>query len=124
MNGRDIRVRTANEVRQTIRRVRCPAVVQVGEPRLPPIGVGHPAQQMIEAAILHHHNHDVLDPRLLRIRQRGIKMLHLFRLAKRSSGRKRCAGNAGHTAQKVSAIDTHGGASKGDGLPAGRRRPL
>jgi hypothetical protein len=119
-----VRMRTADEIRQPVSRVRRSAVVQIAESRLAPVGIGHPAEQMIEAAILHHHNHDMLDARLLRIAQRGIQLFDLFRLAKSSGARNCCAGNAGHATQKVSAIHTHGGASKGDGMPAGRRRPL
>jgi hypothetical protein len=45
------------------------AGVGVAQPGLPAVGAGQPAEQVIEAAILHHHDHDVLDARQLGQRQ-------------------------------------------------------
>ena len=37
-------------------------VVDVSQPRLSTVGSIEPAQVVIERAVFHHHNHDVLDP--------------------------------------------------------------
>jgi hypothetical protein len=88
-------------------------VIRVLKPGLPAIGIRHPAQQVIEAAVLHHHNDNVLDAGKIRARERCIELLDLFCLCKGNGARKRRAGNTGHAAQKVSAIHTPGGCSRG-----------
>ncbi len=39
------------------------------QPGLDAVGAGHPAEVVIEGAVLHHHHHDVIDARVLRRRQ-------------------------------------------------------
>jgi hypothetical protein len=46
---------------QRERRVQDAGGVGVAQAGLPAVGAGQPAEQMVEAAILHHHDHDVLD---------------------------------------------------------------
>ena len=50
----------AVELRLVKGRVAAPLPVGVGEPGLSPIGVRQPSEEMIEAAVLHHDDDDVL----------------------------------------------------------------
>src|SRR2546430_9259006 len=67
---RSVGVATALEIgREGIGGVAGAGGIDVGESRLAPVGPGQPSQEVVERAVFHHHEHDVLDPRGLRIRQ-------------------------------------------------------
>ena len=67
--GRD--ARTLEIWRERIGRMGSAHAIRVGESLLPSVRAIEPAQQVIERAVLHHHDDDVVDPRALRQRQRG-----------------------------------------------------
>jgi hypothetical protein len=69
-----------------------------------PIGPRQPSEQVVEAAVLHHHHDNVIDLRGRRRRQ-GLRV-RIFCCGKgpsESSGRR----DTGHITQKISTIDTH-----------------
>ena len=53
-----------------MRRVRDAVLVHERQASLLAVGIGQPAKEMIEAAVLHGYHDDVLDPRVFRIGQR------------------------------------------------------
>ena len=66
-----IRMRTAGIVgRQRVSRMRNSIGIKVRQTRLPTISAGKPSEEVIEAAVLHGYNYDVIDPGLVRWRER------------------------------------------------------
>ena len=55
--------------REPMRPMRNAGGVEVGEAALVPVGTRHPAEEMIERSVFHHHHDDVFDARCLRRRQ-------------------------------------------------------
>src|ERR1700722_666351 len=56
--------------------VRISIVIQVAEPGLPAVGIRQPAEKMIEAAVLHHGYHHVLDLAGPRLRAKELSGRH------------------------------------------------
>jgi hypothetical protein len=64
-----VRMRAAGIVgRQRVSRMRNPVGINVRQTRLLPIGAGEPSEEVIEAAVLHGHNYDVINAGLVRRR--------------------------------------------------------
>src|SRR6266404_1266023 len=61
--------RTALEVGQMMRRLELPGEIGITKSRLASVGSRQPAEKMVEGAILHHHENDMIDARVLRSRQ-------------------------------------------------------
>jgi hypothetical protein len=67
-----IRVREAATLeirRQRVSRMCGSALVEVGQPGLPAVGARKPAEEVVEGAVLHHHDDDVIESRPARIGQ-------------------------------------------------------
>ena len=56
--------------RQRVSRMRNPVGIKVRQTRLLTIGAGEPSEEVIEAAILHGYDDDVIDAGLVRRRER------------------------------------------------------
>ena len=104
-----IGVRAALEVgRERIRLVRDAVRVEIRQPRLLAVGSRQPAGEMVERAVLHHHDDDVVDPGLSRLRQRH---------------RSRCR-RAGERAERAGACERARGGRGGRDEAAPRERPF
>src|SRR2546423_15381926 len=89
-------------------RVAHAGAVHVGQAGLLAVGVRQPAEKMVEAAVLHGHDDDVLDARIFRTWQSWKRQLREEIL----SGEKRrtdqcCARNKRGILQQFPAIDFH-----------------
>ena len=98
-------------------------VIRVLKPGLPAIGIRHPAQQVIEAAVLHHHNDNVLDAGKIRARERCIELLDLF-CAKETVLASVAPEILATLRRKSLRFTLMGEAPGGDGMPAGKRHSL
>ena len=85
--------------------------IDVGESRLAPVGPGQPSQEVVERAVFHHHEHDVLDPRGLRIRQTRGRERGEHRDAGRAidAGERESTGRGGGGGQECAARQWAGG---------------
>jgi hypothetical protein len=76
------------------------------------MGIGQPPEKVIEGAILHHHDHDVLDPTELRARKRSVALG--FERGDETTGASGESASRSHAAQESSTGETgilrrHGG---------------
>jgi len=63
-----VRMTTTLEVRrQAVRGVENPLTITVPETTLPAVRIFEPSQKVIKGAVLHHHHHDMIDSRRVRI---------------------------------------------------------
>src|SRR5262249_17236230 len=96
-----------------MRRMRAPVAIDVGQTSLDPIRMGRPAQQMIKAAVLHHDNDYMLNPREFGQRQFwSFVVIVLFSIqckCRQACCRcdKRASGNACEAAKETSTINLH-----------------
>ena len=78
-----------------MRRVRQSVAIHISEARLPAIRIGHPSEEVIEAAIFHGDRDNMLYPRRLRTWQGGHGLSQKFgRSADARQGRTKQSGAA------------------------------
>src|SRR5258708_3051425 len=100
-------MRTARIVgRQRVRRMRNPLRIKERQTRLPPSGAREPSEEVIEAAVLHGHNNDVIDAGLVRWRERVrtgcLAREQRFRIQSGDRSQYGCTTCPGHAGQEVS----------------------
>src|ERR1700749_151059 len=78
--------------------------VDIRQSRLLSVSTGQPTQQMIEAAILHHYDNDVVDPRIFRSWKNSLR---LWIDAARNARNCRRRRNTRDASEKISSVDGH-----------------
>ena len=89
--------------RERMRRVRDAASVEVRQAGLLAVRAGQPAEEVVERPVLHHHDHDVVDPGAAWIRQRAPCSVRMSR----RPGQRR-ADDGRRTGQKTPSRDSYG----------------
>ena len=92
-----------------MRVVRRAGRVEVGEAGLPAVRVGKPAEEVIEAPVLHHDDDDVLDAGALRMGQRcqAVILCARGRGEPARMGGKGGSGRARSCSEEVASLDRH-----------------